>query len=369
MFDFYLTRKCRQTAARTGVFRTPHGKFQTPAFMPVGTFGVVKTVCPTELKAAGAEIILANAFHLFLRPGLDTIQRCGGLRQFMRYAGPILTDSGGFQVFSLARFRKVFADRVEFQSPFDGSKHVLTPQKMLQIQQALGVTLAMQLDECVPGAASRAVTEQALTRTQRWAEVSFRLAQKFKNVEGPMVLPIVQGGRFLDLRRRAVDYSAGLPTNGIALGGLAVGESKLDFARVLAATGPRLPERKLRYLMGVGEPADILLAVQSGIDLFDCVLPTRLARHGVFFEQAGRKVSLKLARFRGARAVLQPGCPCPACCGNFSRAYLRHLLVVREPLGARLLTWHNLTWILGFMREIRRQIRAGSLKEFARAFG
>lgn len=367
-YHFHITRKCSQTGARAGVYTTPHGKFHTPAFMPVGTCGAVKTVTPLELQQAGAEIILANALHLYLRPGLKVIEQFGGVRAFMRYAGPLLTDSGGFQIFSLAKLRRVYADKVVFHSPFDGSRHILTPQQIWQIQQKLGVTIAMQLDECVGGDASRSATSQALTRTQQWAEQSFCLAQQGSKQAGPELFPIIQGGRFLDLRRQSADFCAQLPTSGLAVGGLAVGESKVAFQRVLAGLAPHLPTAKIHYLMGVGDPQDILFAVTQGIDLFDCVLPTRLARHGVFLAQTGGKINLRQARFRTADQVLQKDCPCLTCQTGFTQGYLRHLFNIREPLAARLLTLHNLQWLLGFLRTIQQQIRQGTFPDFVRNF-
>ena len=381
MFEFRITRKDSKSSARTGIFYTPHGSFRTPVFMPVGTYGAVKTVSPSELKKCGAEIILGNTFHLEERPGSDLIEGFGGLHKFMNWNGPILTDSGGFQVFSLAKSRKISDKGVEFRSPLDGSKRFLTPKKALQIQQKLKSDIMMQLDECAPADASKKVAERALFRTQKWMEESL----KWLNSKGqPLGLnsmqalfPIVQGVNFPDLRRRSAEFCASLPVPGIAIGGLAVGETKSDFFRTLDIVCPILPSNKPRYLMGVGEPRDILEAVERGIDMFDCVIPTRLARHGSFFSESGKRENIRNSKFKIDKKPLIPGCRCEACLSaeagakagqNFSRGYLRHLFVSNEILGMRMLTIHNLTWIFGFIQAIRGAIREGKFHDFKARF-
>ena len=350
--------------------------------MPVGTYAAVKTITPEEIRACGGEIILANTFHLHLRPGSELIREMGGLHKFTAWNGPILTDSGGFQVFSLGKFCKIYDDYAEFRSPLDGSKHVFTPQKVIEIQQNLGSDIVMQLDECVAGDSSRRVAESALDRTERWAEESLRHINCFndfnpkgrgrplglKSTKSEQALfPIVQGATFPDLRRRSARFCAGLPTSGVAIGGMAVGESKRDFLKVLELVTPLLPINKPRYLMGVGEPLDILQAVERGVDMFDCVIPTRLARHGGFFTELGKRENIRNATWKLDKRPLVAGCQCPACQG-FSRAYLRHLFVINESLGQRLLTLHNLTWIFNFMKEIRKSISNGDFSQLVRRY-
>lgn len=364
MFEFKISRKDQKTVARTASFYTPHGKIRTPVFMPVGTYGAVKTLTPDEIWACGSEIILANTFHLHLRPGEDLIAKFGGIHKFMSWDGPILTDSGGFQVFSLAKMRKISDQGVEFRSPLDGSKIYLTPKKALQIQQKLGSDIAMQLDECAPADASRKVAETALYRTMKWAEESLKFQ---KNTSKQALFPIVQGVNFPNLRKESAKFCASLPTSGIAIGGLAVGESKTDFLKTLDLVVSLLPSSKPRYLMGVGEPCDILEAVERGIDMFDCVIPTRLARHGAFFDQFGRRQNIRNLKFKTDKKSLVTGCRCPAC-QNFSRGYLRHLFISNEILGLRLLTLHNLTWIFDFINSIRVSIKKGEFAHFKRDF-
>ncbi len=365
MFEFKITARDKNSAARTGVFYTPHGSFRTPVFMPVGTYGAVKTVTPAELKKCGAEIILGNTFHLHERPGEAIIKHFGGIQKFTSWDGPVLTDSGGYQVFSLAKQRKIYDDRVEFRSPLNGDKRVLTPRKVLQIQKDLGTDIAMQLDECAAADASRSVAKQALDRTTRWAEESVRIWLKYK--EKQALFPIVQGVNYPDLRKQSANFCAGLPTPGVAIGGLAVGETKANFLKTLEITLPLLPEQKPRYLMGVGESADIVAAVARGCDMFDCVIPTRLARHGVFFDALGRRVSMKLAKFKNDKKPLNKDCRCEAC-QNFTRGYLRHLIQTKEMLGCRLLTLHNLTYIFDLLTEIRTSIRQGNFRQLQRKY-
>jgi len=373
MFEFKVTNRDKKSAARTGIFYTPHGSFRTPVFMPVGTYGAVKTVSPDELRAIGSEIILGNTFHLHLRPGEAVVKKMGGLQTYNRWEGPMLTDSGGFQVFSLAKMRKMYDDRVEFRSPLDGSKHVFTPQKVLQIQRDLGTDIAMQLDECVPGDASRKVAEVALDRTHRWAEESVKYWQKMskstprvgstRGVEGSgqmALFPIVQGASYKDLRQDSARFMASLPTPGVAIGGLAVGETKAQFHAALDAVCPLLPQDKPRYLMGVGDPIDIIQAVMRGVDMFDCVMPTRLARHGAYWTPVGR-ANIKLAKNKLVKQVMDKNCRCPACAGGYTRGYLRHLFVLNESLGQRMLTLHNLTFLFDLLAEIRTAIQKNEM--------
>jgi queuine tRNA-ribosyltransferase len=349
MFEFKITKRSKKTSARAGTFYTPHGKIRTPAFMPVGTYGAVKTLTPDEVRKCGAEIILGNTFHLEERPGSDLIKRFDGLHKFMRWDGPILTDSGGFQVFSLSKMRKVSDEGVEFRSPVNGEKRFLTPKKVLEIQQRLGSDIMMQLDECVSSDASRPIAERALSRTQKWMEESLRF---HKNPNEQALFPIVQGANFPDLRTRSAKFCADLPVDGVAIGGLAVGESKSDFLQTVELVAKHLPADKPRYLMGVGEFDDIVSAVKQGIDLFDCVIPTRLARHGSFFGKNGKRQNIRNAKFRADKKPLLADCKCEACI-NFSRAYLRHLFMTNEVLGLRLFTIHNLTFMFGFMKKIK----------------
>jgi len=358
MFEFKITKKDSKTSARLGVFQTPHGDIHTPVFMPVGTYGAVKTLMPQEVKKCGAEIILGNTFHLEERPGSASIKRFGGLHKFMNWDGPILTDSGGFQVFSLAKMRKISDAGVEFRSPIDGTKRFLTPRKVLEIQRDLGSDIAMQLDECAPADASRGVAERALLRTQKWMEESLKF---HKTPQKQALFPIVQGVNFSDLRRESARFCADLPTPGVAIGGLAVGESKPDFLKTLDLVMPILPTDRPRYLMGVGEFGDILEAVKRGVDMFDCVIPTRLARHGSFFSEFGKRENIRNARFRNDKKPLVSGCLCEAC-QNFSRGYLRHLFVTNEVLGLRMLTIHNLKKVFDFMKIIRAAIRKNELE-------
>jgi len=360
MFEFKITRKDPKSSARTGVFYTPHGSFKTPVFMPVGTYAAVKTLTPEEVKKCGAEIILGNTFHLHLRPGDGLIKRFGGLHKFMGWSGPILTDSGGFQVFSLAKMRKISDSGVKFRSPVDGKMVQLTPRKALQIQQNLGSDIMMQLDECAPADASRKVAEEALSRTQKWMEESLKFHKK---PQKQALFPIVQGVNFPDLRRQSAEFCAGLDVPGIAIGGLAVGESKSDFLKTLELTASILPSNKPRYLMGVGDFHDILEAVERGIDMFDCVIPTRLARHGSFFGASGKRENIRNSKFKNDKKPLITGCKCEAC-ANFSRGYLRHLIVTNEVLGMRMLTIHNLKQTFEFMDSIREAIQKGSFADF-----
>lgn len=361
-FSFEITARAASGRARAGRLQTPRGAVPTPAFMPVGTRASVKALAPDEVRAAGASILLANTYHLELRPGSERIERLGGLHAFMRWDGPILTDSGGFQVFSLSETRKVSEEGVEFRSPLDGSRCFLNPEKAMEIQRRFGSNIVMAFDECIEPDADATRAREALERTLRWLERCRRIALK----PGQTLFPIVQGGMFAALRResaRRTLESGGW--EGVAIGGLSVGEEKPLMFAMLETVTAELPEALPRYLMGVGTPRDFLEAVDRGVDMFDCVYPTRTARLGRLFTAEGH-IHIKNARFREDPAPIQPGCDCAACAGGFSRAYLHHLYTSGEILYHRLATQHNLRFILRLMEEIRAAIAGGRWEAFRR---
>jgi len=350
--------------ARRARLTTPHGTVDTPAFMPVGTRGSVKSLSPDDVREAGAQIILGNTFHLLVRPGPELIRELGGLHRFMGWEGPILTDSGGFQVFSLARLRTLTEEGVEFRAPADGSTHRLTPERAIEVQHALGADVIHPLDECLAYPATRADTERSLALTLRWAG---RSLAAHRAAGGPAALfGIVQGGSYLDLRARAVAETVALGFDGYAIGGMAVGEPKPLMRDLTEATAAALPADRPRYLMGVGKPEDLVEAVARGVDMFDCVLPTRNARNGQAFTPDG-PVTLKQARWTRDPAPLQDDCPCYGC-RRFSRAYLRHLFMAEELLVYRLLSLHNLHFFLGLMAALRAAIAAGGFEPFRARF-
>jgi queuine tRNA-ribosyltransferase len=354
----------RDGAARAGRLTTPHGAVETPAFMPVATQGTVKSLSPADLRAAGAQIVLANTYHLFLRPGHELVSEMGGLHRFMAWDGPILTDSGGFQVFSLSKLRRLGEEGVEFRSHIDGSLRLLTPEICVEIQHALGVDILHPLDECLPHPVSLADTERSLALTLRWLGRS--VAAHAAAGDGRALFGIVQGGGYEVLRRRAVEATCGYDLPGYAIGGLAVGETKsllYDIAELVAGL---LPAGRPRYLMGVGKPTDLIEAVARGVDLFDCVLPTRNARNGQAFTADG-PLTITHARFTRDAAPLDSECQCEAC-RRFSRAYLRHLFLARELLAYRLLSLHNLTFYLGLMAAMRRAVADGAFAPFRSRF-
>ncbi|MBK7550952.1 MAG: tRNA guanosine(34) transglycosylase Tgt [Pseudomonadota bacterium] len=361
-FSFELIKTSTDSRARLGRMTTAHGEVRTPVFMPVGTQGTVKAMAPDRLEEAGAEIILGNTYHLYLRPGHDLIRGHGGLHRFMNWDRPILTDSGGFQIFSLGPLRKITEEGVRFQSHIDGSKHFLSPEKAVEIQQALGSDIMMCLDDCTPYPADRACTEKSMALTHRWAK-RCRVA---KTGEGQALFGIVQGGLYRDLRRASVEALAEIGFDGYAIGGLSVGEPKALMLETLEATAPLLPAGRARYLMGVGTPEDIVEGVHHGIDLFDCVMPTRCARNGLLFTNHG-KVVIKNARYRTDQAPLDETCDCYTC-RNFSRAYLRHLFIAREILALLLNTIHNVRFYLALMERIRTAIAGGAFEDFRRSF-
>jgi queuine tRNA-ribosyltransferase len=350
--------------ARLGRIRTAHGPVDTPAFMPVASQGTVKSLTPGDLRAAGAQIVLANTYHLFLRPGHELIRELGGLHRFMGWDGPILTDSGGFQVFSLAKLRKVGEEGVEFRSHVDGSARALSPESCVDIQHALGVDVLHPLDECLAHPATPVETERSLALTLRWLA---RSAAAHRKHEGDAALfGIVQGGVYEDLRRRAVDETCALALDGYAIGGLAVGEPKPVMYAIAELVAGLLPADRPRYLMGVGKPPDLLEAVARGVDLFDCVLPTRNARNGQAFTADG-PVTIGNAAWTRDPAPLDPECGCETC-RRYSRAYLRHLFLARELLAYRLLSLHNLSFYFGLMARMRRSVAEGRFEAFRSGF-
>jgi queuine tRNA-ribosyltransferase len=353
--EFEILQRDAATRARLGRIRTRHGEVLTPAFLPVGTRGAVKAMAPWELKEIGFQIILANLYHLYLRPGVPLIKESGGLHAFMAWQGPVLTDSGGFQVFSLSETLRVEEEGVRFRSIYDGSEHLLTPQAAVRLQEELGSDIAMILDHCVAYPASRQEVEASVEVTLRWA----RLSLSAKRRPQQALFGIVQGGAYPDLRKCSAEETAALDFPGYGIGGLSVGEPREAMLECLEVQTGILPEEKPRHLLGIGDPQGLVEAVARGVDLFDCVMPTRMARNGVAFTRAG-KVNLRHARYAKDLRPLEEGCACPAC-SNFSRAYLRHLHQVNEILAHRLLTWHNLSFIQGVMLDCRAAIGAGRM--------
>jgi queuine tRNA-ribosyltransferase len=353
MFEYTLT--ARDQRARAGIFATPHGDLVTPVFAPVGTQATVKTLTPEHLKQVGASLILSNTYHLYLRPGDELVREMGGLHRFMQWPGPMLTDSGGFQVFSLAQTRKIDDDGVTFKSHIDGSSHRFTPEKSIQIQENLGADIIMAFDEC-SDPTDHSYTRLAMQRTHRWAERSVHVATRHDQA----VFGIVQGGVNPELRAESAAFIASLDTPGIAIGGLSVGETKPEMQAMLDVVTPLLPENKPRYLMGVGTPEDLIDGVARGIDIFDCVLPTRLARHHSAFSPEGRLNLMNAAFARDARPI-DEACDCYTC-RTFSRAYLRHLIVARELLAGTLISIHNLRALIRLMEQVRGLIAAGTFQ-------
>ncbi len=362
MFHFVVTQRDSCTHARLGRFRTAHGTVTTPAFMPVATQGTVKAVTPRELHETGTDIILANTYHLYLRPGVALVERAGGLHRFMGWDGPILTDSGGYQVFSLRTLCRVTEEGVQFRSHLDGSLHFLTPEAVVRLQERLGVDVAIVLDDCVSGQASYAEALRAQELTLRWAERA--LAAKTRQDQA--LFAIVQGGVFADLREASARAVVALDFPGYAVGGLSVGEDPALTFKLAAHTVQFLPEDRPRYFMGVGTPAQLVRYVALGFDLFDCVLPTRNGRNGTLFTRAG-KMNIRRAVYADDPRPIEESCACYTC-RHFSRAYLRHLAVAGEILSARLNTLHNLYFYQQLMREIQTAVAAGRFAGFARAF-
>ncbi|MEW6683083.1 MAG: tRNA guanosine(34) transglycosylase Tgt [Nitrospirota bacterium] len=351
------------TGARMGRLQTAHGVIETPAFMPVGTSAAVKGMDPDDLVAVGAQIILANAYHLMVRPGHRLIADQGGLHRFMAWPRPILTDSGGFQIYSLAALRRVTDEGVSFRSHLDGALHHLTPEGAIEVQDALGADIVMAFDECLAYPATDADAAAALRRTVAWA----RRCAAARRSRPSLLFGIVQGGFSLPLRDRAVDETIALGFDGYAIGGVSVGEPKDEMLRIVEHVAPRLPASHPRYLMGVGTPSDLVDGVARGVDLFDCVIPTRHARTGWLFTSEGR-VSIKHARYAADDGPLDPACACSTC-RRFSRAYLRHLFLANDPLAVRVHTIHNLTFYLGLMTEMRQAIAAARFGQWRERTG
>lgn len=356
-------------SARTGTFTTPHGEVTTPVFMPVGTSGSIKGVSPEEIRNAGASMILANTYHLYLRPGHELVRELGGIHDFMRWDGPILTDSGGYQVFSLAGSNKVREDGVLFQSHIDGSSHLFTPEGVMDVQRALGADVAMAFDECPPGGVSRANAEAANRRTFEWLK---RCKDRFRALDakgiggGQTLFPVLQGNVYEDLRLAQLRAFLDLGDwDGMAIGGLSVGEEKGDMWRVLDALHPEIPPTLPRYLMGVGYPDDLLKSIARGCDMFDCVAPTRNARHGTAWTARDGQVNVKAARFARDRDPIDVECDCYAC-QKYDRAYIRHLCVSKELFGARLLSIHNIRFLIKLTEESRERIVDGTFRSWSR---
>ncbi|MCX7987896.1 MAG: tRNA guanosine(34) transglycosylase Tgt [Thermodesulfovibrio sp.] len=346
--------------ARIGIIETNRGTIHTPCFMPVGTNGTVKAMTPEELADMGYEIILSNTYHLYLRPGHEIIKKLGGLHKFINWHYPILTDSGGFQIYSLASLRKISSEGVEFRSHIDGSTHFLTPEKTIEIQLALNSNIIMVLDECIPYPSERYYAEKSLTLTTDWAKRCKDYFEKKKNKQA--LFGIIQGGIYPDLRYKALEELIRIGFDGYALGGLSVGEPKEEMYNVLNEIAPSMPEEKPRYLMGVGDLIDVIHAVDQGIDMFDCVIPTRNARNGTLFTSQG-KISIKKSEYKDDNSPLDPQCNCYTC-KNYTRAFLRHLYMCREILSMRLNTIHNLYFYFQFFKKMRESIYENRFTEF-----
>jgi queuine tRNA-ribosyltransferase len=363
MTKFRFELQATDGKARSGVIHTPRGEIRTPAFMPVGTAATVKAMLPDSVRETGADIILGNTYHLMLRPGAERVARLGGLHRFSGWSRPILTDSGGFQVMSLSKLRKITEEGVRFRSHIDGSEQFLSPERAMEVQRLLGSDIQMVLDECPALPASEVAIEKSLALSMRWA---VRSKAAFGEQPGHACFGIVQGGTFTHLRQRSIEQLQAIGFDGYAVGGLAVGESQAEMFDTLDGVMPHMPSDRPRYLMGVGKPSDIVGAVLRGIDMFDCVLPTRSGRNGQAFTREGA-LNLKNARFAEDQSPLDPTCPCPAC-RQFSRAYLHHVVKAGEIIAAMLLTWHNLTFYQQVMAGLRQAIDAGRVEAWAAGF-
>ncbi len=353
---YELIKKSTETDARLGILHTPHGDIETPVFMPVGTQASVKTMTPEELKEIGAKIILSNTYHLYIRPGERIIEKAGGLHKFMHWDRAILTDSGGYQVFSLSNLRDIKEEGVTFKSHLDGSKHFFTPEKAVQIQNSLGADIIMCFDECLPYPCDKDYASLALKRTIRWAK---RCKDTHKNIEKQSLFGIIQGGMYKDLRLQSVNEMTDMDFPGYSIGGLSIGEPKKIMYEVLDWITPVMPQNKPRYLMGVGSPDCLIEGAIRGIDMFDCVLPTRIARNGTVFTSHGKLV-VRNAPYAEDFRPLDEECDCYAC-RNYSRAYIRHLFKANEILAARLATYHNIYFLVNLMKKIRKSIKGGTL--------
>jgi len=365
MLQFEL--EANDSNSRAGILQTPHGTIYTPIFMPVGTQGAVKAMTPGEIKELGAEIILGNTYHLHIRPGDELIRNMGGLHKFMNWDRPILTDSGGFQIFSLAKLVKLNEEGVFFRSHLDGRQKKITPEISIAIQQNLGSTITMCLDQCLKLPATRQDIERSIALTANWARRSKEASSNGSVICGEQALfGIVQGGAELDLREKSLEQMLGIGFDGYGIGGLSVGETKEEMYSVAHHISPKMPAERPRYLMGVGDPEDLLEGIDAGVDMFDCVMPTRNARNGSLFTSRG-KISIKQSRYKEDSAALDPDCICSTC-KNYSRAYLRHLFKSNEILGMRLNTFHNLFFYLSLVKQAREAIKGKSFLKFKKAF-
>ena len=360
--SFEVTKSCPRTGARVGMLATHHGVVPTPVFVPVGSQATVKSLTPHEFSALGTNIVLGNTYHLYLRPGIAIIEKLGGLHHFMSWSGPLLTDSGGYQVFSLSHLRRVSDEGVRFRSHIDGSEHFITPELSIQFQEALGADIIMTFDECPPYTDDHNAVQEAVERTHLWAERCQRSRQRVDQA----LYGIVQGGAFVELRRHSAKFLTASGFDGYAIGGLSIGEPKQVTYSIVEETVSLLPEDKPRYLMGVGSPEDLVTGVSMGIDIFDSALPTRIARNGGFFTRNGRKI-IRNAHFRDLDIPLDEGCDCYTC-QNFSAAYLHHLFRCKELLAYRLASIHNLRFLMRLMEETRSSITDGSFPSFKDSF-
>lgn len=361
-FEFELIKECPTTGARAGRFHTPHGVINTPVFMPVGTQATVKTMTPEELKEVNAQIILSNTYHLYLRPGHELVREAGGLHKFMNWDRPILTDSGGFQVFSLGDLRKIKEEGVEFRSHIDGSKHLFTPESVMAVENALGADIIMAFDECTPYPATYEYAKNSLERTSRWLE---RCKNAHKR-EDQALFGIIQGSTYKELREQSAKEITAIDLPGYGIGGLSVGEPNEKMYEMLDYTTVLMPRNKPRYLMGVGAPDNLLEGVMRGVDMFDCVLPTRIARNGTVFTHTGKLV-IRNAEYAHDFRPMEEGCTCYAC-RNYSRAYIRHLIKANEILGIRLTTIHNIHFLTNLMENMRQAILEDRFVPFKRDF-
>ncbi|AGB41770.1 tRNA-guanine transglycosylase, queuosine-34-forming [Halobacteroides halobius DSM 5150] len=361
-FEYKLKKNCCDTKARVGELSTPHGKIDTPIFMPVGTKATVKSMSPEELEEIKSQIILSNTYHLYLRPGHELIEEAGGLHEFMNWEHPILTDSGGFQVFSLGDLNEITEKGVTFQSHLDGSKHFISPEKSIEIQMSLGADIIMAFDECAPYPAKRDYVKNSLERTTRWLERCIAAHTR----DDQALFGIMQGGMYRDLREESAQQITQFDLPGYAIGGLSVGEPKEEMLEVLDYAPDLLPEDKPRYLMGVGTPFDLFEGVMRGVDMFDCVFPTRIARNGAVFTSHGR-ITIRNAKFKKDFTPLDHECDCYVC-NNYTRGYIRHLIKRNEILGLRLTTYHNLYFLLDMMEKIRQAIKEDRFLEYRAQF-
>lgn len=361
-FSYKVLRICSQTGARVGELTTPHGKIITPVFMPVGTRATVKSLSPEEIERSGAQIILSNTYHLHLRPGEDLVRKAGGLHKFMGWNKPILTDSGGFQVFSLARLRKITEDGVDFNSHIDGSLQHFSPESAIDMENSLGADIIMAFDVCSKAGVDKSEAERVMELTARW----LKRCKDHHTRNDQMLFPIIQGNMFDDLRLRSLEYSIEYAECGIAIGGLSVGEDKETMYHILDVLHPHMPENMPRYLMGVGSPDCLVEGVLRGVDMFDCVLPTRTARNGTAYTSNG-KINIRNLKYREDFTALDEKCDC-YCCRNFSKAYLRHLIQTDEILGGRMLSLHNITYLAHLMERIREAILEDRFGDFIKEF-